>query len=66
MKTLSIGFVVDGRAVALRPVEIHSEDFILREYGVSDAQAERAYKTVKAEVSKARASGQTKPFTGRL
>ena len=61
-----VGFVVDGRVVALRPVEVHSEDYVLHEYGVSEKQAERAYKAVKADVSKARASGQARPFTGKL
>ena len=61
-----VGFVVDGRVVALRPVEVHSDDYALHEYGVSEKKTERAYKTVKADVRKARASGQTKPFTGKL
>jgi antitoxin (DNA-binding transcriptional repressor) of toxin-antitoxin stability system len=61
-----VGFVVEGRVVALRPVEVHSEDYVLQEYGVSEAQAERALKAVKADVRQARASGQTKPFTGKL
>lgn len=61
-----VGFVVDGRVVALRPVEVHSEDYVLQEYGVTDTKADRAYNAVKADVRKARASGQTKAFTGRL
>ena len=61
-----VGFVVDGRVVALRPVEVHSDDYVLREYGVSEKQAERAYKAVKADVRAARASGKTRSFTGKL
>ena len=61
-----IGFVVDGRVVALRPVEVHSDDYLLREYGVSEPQAERAFQAVKADVRKARARGESKPFTGKL
>jgi antitoxin (DNA-binding transcriptional repressor) of toxin-antitoxin stability system len=61
-----VGFLVDGRVVALRPVEVHSDDYALHEYAVSEKQAERAYKTVKTEVRKARASGRTKRFTGKL
>lgn len=61
-----VGFVVDGRVVALRPVEVYSDDYALQEYGVNEEQVERAYRTVKAEVGRARKSGQTKPFTGRL
>ena len=58
--------MVDGRVVALRPVEVHSNDFALYEYDISEKQAERAVRTVRADVRKARASGQTKPFTGKL
>jgi len=61
-----VGFLVEGRVVALRPVEVHSDDYVLQEYGVTEKQAERAYKAVKADVRKGRASGQTKRFTGKL
>ena len=61
-----VGFVVDGRVVALRPVDVHSDDYALQEYGVSEKQAERARLVVKADVRKARASGRAKSFTGRL
>jgi len=61
-----VGFVMDGRVVALRPVEVHSDDYALYEYGISEKQSERAYKAVKADVRKARTAGQTKPFTGKL
>jgi len=61
-----VGFLVDGRVVALRPVEVHSSDYVLHEYGVSEKQAERAFKAVRAEVRKARAAGATKTFTGKL
>ena len=61
-----VGFLVDGRVVALRPVEVYSEDYVLREYGVSEKQAERARLAVKADVRNARASGETKPFKGKL
>jgi len=61
-----VGFVVDGRVVALRPVAVHSDDYALHEYGVSEKQAARAFQAVKADVDKARASDRTKTFTGKL
>jgi antitoxin (DNA-binding transcriptional repressor) of toxin-antitoxin stability system len=61
-----VGILVDGRVVALRPVTVQSEDYALREYGVSEKQAERAFKAVRADVKAARKSGQTTPFTGKL
>ena len=61
-----VGFLLDGRVVALRPVEVHSEDYVLHEYGVTEKQAEKALKTVKAEIRKARSTGAMKPFAGKL
>jgi len=61
-----VGFLVEGRVVALRPVAVHSEDYALHEYGVDEKQAERAFKAVKADVKAARAGGRSKPFTGKL
>jgi antitoxin (DNA-binding transcriptional repressor) of toxin-antitoxin stability system len=61
-----VGFLVDGRVVALRPVEVDSTDYVLQEYGVSEKQAERAYRAVKVDVQRARASRRTKPFNGKL
>ena len=61
-----VGFLMDGRVVALRPVEVHSEDYVLHEYGVTEKQAEKAHNAVKAEIKNARATGGMKPFTGKL
>lgn len=61
-----VGFVVDGRVVALRPVEVHSDDYALHEYGATGQQVERAFQSVKADVRKTRDSGPTKPFTGKV
>ncbi len=70
-----VGFLVDGRVVALRPVTVHSEDYALHEYGVDAKRAERAYQAVKADIKAARstrrlstgrAARRTKPFTGKL
>jgi antitoxin (DNA-binding transcriptional repressor) of toxin-antitoxin stability system len=61
-----VGFVVDGRVVALRPVEVDSTDYVLQEYGATEKQAERACRAVQADVRAARKAGQSKPFTGKL
>ena len=66
LKGEDLGFLVEGRVVALRPVHVHSEDYVLQEYGATDRQAERAYRTVKTEVHAARKAGQSKPFAGKL
>ena len=61
-----VGIVMDGQIIALRPVEVFSGDYVLQEYGVTEKQAERAYKSVKSDVQKSRAARRTKPFTGTL
>jgi hypothetical protein len=66
LRGADVGFLVDGRVVALRPVTVHSDDYALREYGASEKQIEHAYKAVRKHVKAARAAGRTKPFTGKL
>jgi len=38
----------------------------LQEYGVTEAHVERAFKTVRHEVRRARVAKTTRPFTGKL
>ncbi|MEX0775399.1 MAG: hypothetical protein WD042_06755 [Phycisphaeraceae bacterium] len=61
-----VGFLVDGQVVALRPVGVHSDDYVLQEYDVSEKQAQRAFRAVRTEVRAARKSGRSKSFTGKL
>ncbi len=61
-----VGILVEGRVVALRPVKVHSDDYVLQEYDATEKQAERAYQAVKTDVRRARKSGQTKSFSGKL
>ena len=61
-----VGFLVDGRVIALRPVEVESTDYVLHEYGTTEKQAERAFKAVRADVRQGRRAGTTRPFTGKL
>jgi hypothetical protein len=59
-----IGFVVDGRIVALRPVEVVSTDYALREYGLTQKEMKAAEKRIHAELKTARKRGELTPFTG--
>jgi hypothetical protein len=61
-----VGFVIDGRIVGLRPVTVSSDDYALREYGLTEAELERAHQRVRDEVRKARRRGTAKDFTGKL
>ena len=61
-----IGIVVDGVVVGLRPVGVISEDYALREYGLTQDEADAAARRISREIKEARARGQVKPFTGNL
>ena len=47
-----------GKIVALRPVEVYSEDYALVEYGLTSAEMKRAEKKVLREVAAERKAGQ--------
>jgi antitoxin (DNA-binding transcriptional repressor) of toxin-antitoxin stability system len=59
-----IGFMVEGRIVALRPVEVVSTDYALQEYGLTPMEMEVAEKRIHAELKTARARGELTLFTG--
>lgn len=59
-----IGFMCDGKVVALRPVEIYSSDYALQEYGLSDREMAAAERRIHRELKSVRARGEVTPFTG--
>ena len=59
-----IGFVFEGKVVALRPVEVYSGDYALQEYGMSEADMTAAEKKIGASLATARARGEVTKFTG--
>ena len=52
-----IGIVVDGIVVGLRPVGVISEDYALREYGVTQDEADAAAARVSKDIAAARKRG---------
>jgi hypothetical protein len=54
-----VGFVFEGKIVALRPVEVTSTDYALQEYGLTPAE-----KRIRAEIKSARKRGEVTRFTG--
>jgi antitoxin (DNA-binding transcriptional repressor) of toxin-antitoxin stability system len=60
-----IGIVVDGVVVALRPVGVISEDYALREYGVTQDEANAAAAQVSKDIAAARSRGQVKRFNSQ-
>jgi hypothetical protein len=59
-----IGFMIDGKVVALRPVEIYSSDYALQEYGLSEHEMATAEKKIGNNIKSARARGEITRFTG--
>ena len=59
-----IGFVFEGKIVALRPVEVVSTDYALQEYGLTPQELAAAEKRISAEIKTARKRGETSKFTG--
>ena len=59
-----IGFMFEGKIVALRPVEVVSTDYALQEYGLTPGEMAAAEKRIGADIKTARKRGELTPFTG--
>jgi hypothetical protein len=59
-----IGFIFDGKIVALRPVEVVSTDYALQEYGLTPKEMKVAEKRIHGELKTARKRGELTPFMG--
>jgi len=59
-----IGFMFDGKIVALRPVEVVSTDYALQEYGLTPVAMAAVEKRIGAELKTARKHGELTRFTG--
>ena len=58
-----MGFVFEGKIAALRPVGVTSDDYALREYGLTPAEMEKAEKKIGAEIKVAARRGEMTRFT---
>ena len=59
-----IGFMFEGKIVALRPVEVVSTDYALQEYGLTPGEMAAAERRIGADIKTARKRGELTPFTG--
>jgi len=59
-----VGFMFEGKVVALRPVEVVSTDYALQEYGLTPREIAAAEKRIGAELKTARKRGEVTKFTG--
>ena len=61
-----IGILHGDQVIALRPVTVHSDDYALREYGVTEKELDRFVKRMDAQITRERKAGTIKRYTGDL
>ena len=61
-----IGIVSGDQIVALRPVTVSSDDYALREYGVTRAEMKHFEARAEREIASERKRGKLKRFSGNL
>jgi antitoxin (DNA-binding transcriptional repressor) of toxin-antitoxin stability system len=61
-----IGILHGGQIIALRPVTVHSDDYALREYGVTEQELDRFVKRTRQQIARDRKAGRMKTFSGDI
>jgi antitoxin (DNA-binding transcriptional repressor) of toxin-antitoxin stability system len=61
-----IGILHGDQVIALRPVKVHSDDYAIREYGVTEADLNRFVKRMDKQIARERKSGAIKRYSGDL
>jgi antitoxin (DNA-binding transcriptional repressor) of toxin-antitoxin stability system len=61
-----IGILHGGQVIALRPVTVHSDDYALREYGVTEQELDRFVKRTRQQIARDRKAGRMKTFSGDI
>ncbi|HEV3409082.1 MAG TPA: hypothetical protein VG095_02220 [Chthoniobacterales bacterium] len=61
-----IGILHGDQVIALRPVKVHSDDYALQEYGVSEAELEAFVRRTKQRIARHRKAGRMTPFSGDI
>jgi antitoxin (DNA-binding transcriptional repressor) of toxin-antitoxin stability system len=61
-----IGILHGDQVIALRPVKVHSDDYALREYAVTEKELDRFVKRMDAQIARERKAGTIKRYTGDL
>lgn len=61
-----IGILHGDQVIALRPVKVHSDDYALREYGITEKELDRFVKRMDAQIARERKAGTIKRYTGDL
>jgi antitoxin (DNA-binding transcriptional repressor) of toxin-antitoxin stability system len=61
-----IGILHGDQVIALRPITVHSDDYALREYGVTEQELDRFVKRTNQRIKRERRAGKIKKYSGNL
>ena len=61
-----IGILHGDKIIALRPVTVHSDDYALREYGVTEKELDQFVKRTDRKIAAERKKGTIKRYSGNL
>jgi antitoxin (DNA-binding transcriptional repressor) of toxin-antitoxin stability system len=61
-----VGILCGSKIVALRPVEVESTDYAMREYGVTLPELDRFVARAHEEIEKNRKDGKLREFNGDI
>jgi len=61
-----IGILRGDKVIALRPVTVHSDDYALQEYGVSEAELDQFVRRTKQRILRQRKAGKMTTFSGDI
>jgi len=61
-----IGILHCDKVIALRPVTVHSDDYALREYGVTEKELDRFVRRMDKQIARERKAGTVKRYSGDL
>ena len=61
-----IGILHGDQVIALRPVTVHSDDYALQEYGVTEAELDAFVRQTKKRIARHRKAGKMTEFTGDI
>lgn len=61
-----IGILHGDQVIALRPVTVHSDDYALQEYGVTEAEIDAFVRRTKQRIARHRKAGKMIPFSGDI
>ena len=61
-----IGILHGDHIIALRPVTVHSDDYALQEYGVTEAELDRFVQRLERRIKRHRKAGKMTTFSGDI